>query len=47
MLRQSLSSVYGSSAAASDALEAAGLPPTERGEQLTVDDFLALARATR
>ncbi|MBF4580075.1 16S rRNA (adenine(1518)-N(6)/adenine(1519)-N(6))-dimethyltransferase RsmA [Frigoribacterium sp. VKM Ac-2530] len=47
MLRQSLSSVYGSSAAASDALEAAGLSPTERGEQLTVDDFLALARATR
>ncbi|WP_314103338.1 16S rRNA (adenine(1518)-N(6)/adenine(1519)-N(6))-dimethyltransferase RsmA [uncultured Frigoribacterium sp.] len=47
MLRQSLSGVYGSSAAASEALEAAGLPPTERGEQLTVDDFLALARATR
>ncbi len=47
MLRQSLSGVYGSSAAASDALEAAGLSPTERGEQLTVDDFLALARATR
>jgi 16S rRNA (adenine1518-N6/adenine1519-N6)-dimethyltransferase len=46
MLRQSLSSVYGSSAAASAALEAAGLAPTERGEQLTVDDFLALARAT-
>ena len=47
MLRQSLSGIYGSSAAASDALVAAGLPPTERGEQLTVDDFLALARATR
>ena len=31
MLRQSLSSVYGSSAAASAALEAAGLAPTERG----------------
>jgi 16S rRNA (adenine1518-N6/adenine1519-N6)-dimethyltransferase len=47
MLRQSLSSVYGSSAAAAEALVAAGLPPTERGEQLTVDDFLALARARR
>ncbi|NIJ04907.1 16S rRNA (adenine(1518)-N(6)/adenine(1519)-N(6))-dimethyltransferase RsmA [Frigoribacterium faeni] len=44
MLRQSLSGVYGSSAAASEALVAAGLAPTERGEQLTVDDFLALAR---
>ena len=46
MLRQSLSSVYGSSAAASEALVAGGLEPTERGEQLTVDDFLAVVRAS-
>jgi len=46
MLRQSLSSLYGSSAAASEALERAGLAPTQRGEQLTVDDFLAVARVS-
>jgi 16S rRNA (adenine1518-N6/adenine1519-N6)-dimethyltransferase len=46
MLRQSLSSVYGSSVAASEALVAGGLEPTERGEQLTVDDFLAVVRAS-
>jgi len=44
MLRQSLSVVFGSSAAASEALEAAGVAPTSRGEELTVDDFLAVAR---
>lgn len=44
MLRQSLSGVFGDSAAASAALEAAGLPPTARGEQLTADQFVALAR---
>jgi 16S rRNA (adenine1518-N6/adenine1519-N6)-dimethyltransferase len=26
-------------------LTAAGIDPTERGEQLTVNDFLAIARA--
>ncbi|GAA0967322.1 16S rRNA (adenine(1518)-N(6)/adenine(1519)-N(6))-dimethyltransferase RsmA [Frigoribacterium faeni] len=46
MMRQSLSSLYGSSAAASEILERAGVAPTERGEQLTVDDFLAIARSS-
>ncbi|KQR66442.1 16S rRNA (adenine(1518)-N(6)/adenine(1519)-N(6))-dimethyltransferase RsmA [Frigoribacterium sp. Leaf172] len=46
MMRQSLSSLYGSSAAATEALERAGIAPTVRGEQLTVDDFLAIARAS-
>ena len=45
MLRQSLSTVLGDSAAATAILEAAGIDPTERGEQLTVDAFLAIARA--
>ena len=45
MLRQSLSSVLGSSTAASDRLIAAGVAPTARGEELTVHDFLAIARA--
>nr|WP_218868519.1 16S rRNA (adenine(1518)-N(6)/adenine(1519)-N(6))-dimethyltransferase RsmA [Pseudoclavibacter chungangensis] len=44
MLRQALSGVYGSSAAASDALERAGVAPTARGEVLTLDDFVRLAR---
>jgi 16S rRNA (adenine1518-N6/adenine1519-N6)-dimethyltransferase len=35
----------GSSAAASDRLIAAGVAPTARGEELTVHDFLAIARA--
>ncbi|AWB89818.1 16S rRNA (adenine(1518)-N(6)/adenine(1519)-N(6))-dimethyltransferase RsmA [Salinibacterium hongtaonis] len=47
MLRQSLSSVLGSSAAATERLEAAGIDPTLRGEQLTVDDFLAITRAAK
>ncbi|TQO19307.1 dimethyladenosine transferase [Rhodoglobus vestalii] len=45
MLRQSLSSVLGNSTAASDRLIAAGVAPTARGEELTVHDFLAIARA--
>ena len=45
MLRQSLADVLGGSAAASARLEAAGIDPTERGEQLSVADFLAVARA--
>jgi 16S rRNA (adenine1518-N6/adenine1519-N6)-dimethyltransferase len=45
MLRQSLSVVLGDSTAASARLEAAGVPATARGEELTVDDFLAIARA--
>jgi 16S rRNA (adenine1518-N6/adenine1519-N6)-dimethyltransferase len=44
MLRQSLSPVFGTSAEASAAIEEAGLPATRRGEELTVDDFLAIAR---
>lgn len=45
MLRQALSPVLGGSAAASTRIEAAGLPATARGEELTVLDFLAIARA--
>ena len=45
MLRQSLAPVFGDAASASAALIRAGIDPTERGEQLTVDHFLALARA--
>jgi 16S rRNA (adenine1518-N6/adenine1519-N6)-dimethyltransferase len=43
MLRQSLSPVLGSEASA--VLEAGGVAPTARGEQLTVLDFLRVARA--
>ncbi|WP_167040762.1 16S rRNA (adenine(1518)-N(6)/adenine(1519)-N(6))-dimethyltransferase RsmA [Salinibacterium sp. ZJ454] len=46
MLRQSLSVVFGDSATASARLEAAGLKPTARGEELTVDDFLRVARVS-
>ncbi len=45
MLRQALAPVLGDSAAASARLEAAGLAPTSRGEELTVTDFLAIARS--
>lgn len=46
MLRQSLSGALGgTAAAASEAMERAGVDPTARGEQLTVDDFLRIARA--
>jgi 16S rRNA (adenine1518-N6/adenine1519-N6)-dimethyltransferase len=45
MLRQSLGAVLGNSAAVSERMERAGLDPTARGEQLTVLDFLAIARA--
>jgi 16S rRNA (adenine1518-N6/adenine1519-N6)-dimethyltransferase len=45
MLRQSLSGVLGDSATASARLEAAGLAPTARGEELTVADFLRITRA--
>ncbi|WP_082590762.1 16S rRNA (adenine(1518)-N(6)/adenine(1519)-N(6))-dimethyltransferase RsmA [Agromyces sp. Soil535] len=46
MLRQSLSSVLGgSSASAVQALERAGIDPQARGEQLRIEDFLAIARA--
>ncbi|WP_341933886.1 16S rRNA (adenine(1518)-N(6)/adenine(1519)-N(6))-dimethyltransferase RsmA [Microbacterium sp. LWO14-1.2] len=44
MLRQALSGVFGSSTAASDALVAAGVAPTARGEDLTVDDYQRVAQ---
>ncbi len=44
MLRQALAEVYGSSAAATAALEAAGLDPTARGEQLGLAEYVRLAR---
>lgn len=45
MLRQALAPVLGDSSAATARLERAGVDPTARGEQLTVADFLAIARA--
>lgn len=46
MLRQALSAVLGgSSAAASEVLERAGVAPTARGEELTIEDFVRIARA--
>jgi len=47
MLRQALAGVLGDSAHASARLEAAGIAPTARGEELTVRDFLAIARSER
>ena len=44
MLRGALSGLFGSSEAASDAIAAAGVDPTARGEALGVDEFLAIAR---
>ena len=45
MLRQALAEQLGGSAAASTRLESAGVDPTLRGEQLSMRDFLAVARA--
>jgi 16S rRNA (adenine1518-N6/adenine1519-N6)-dimethyltransferase len=45
MLRQSLGTVLGTAAEATNRMERAGVDPTARGEQLTVDDFLAIVRA--
>ena len=45
MLRQALAGVLGDSAAAVTRLEAAGIPPTARGEELDVAAFLAIARS--
>ncbi len=44
MLRQALSGIFGSSSAASEALVAAGVAPTARGEDLTVDDYQRIAQ---
>ena len=43
MLRGALSGLFGGSAAASSALERAGVDPQARGEVLTIDDFVAIA----
>jgi 16S rRNA (adenine1518-N6/adenine1519-N6)-dimethyltransferase len=45
MLRAALSGIAGSSAAASEAIEAAGIDPTLRGEALDVADFARIAEA--
>ncbi|AZC14375.1 16S rRNA (adenine(1518)-N(6)/adenine(1519)-N(6))-dimethyltransferase RsmA [Microbacterium sp. ABRD28] len=48
MLRQALAGVLGgSSADASAILEAAGVAPTARGEELVVDDFLRIAHVVQ
>ncbi|MEN0103503.1 MAG: rRNA adenine N-6-methyltransferase family protein, partial [Curtobacterium sp.] len=44
MLRQALSGILGGSAHASEVLEAAGIAPTARGEELGVDEFVRLGR---
>ncbi|MCR2762353.1 16S rRNA (adenine(1518)-N(6)/adenine(1519)-N(6))-dimethyltransferase RsmA [Microbacterium sp. zg.B48] len=46
MLRQAVSGVFGSAAAASVVLEKAGVAPTARGEELGVEEFLRIARAS-
>jgi len=47
MLRQALATVLGGTAAEATAvLEAAGVAPTARGEELTIEQFLAIARAS-
>ena len=46
VLGQALSAALGgSAAAASEVMVAAGVDPTARGEQLTIDQFVAIARA--
>ncbi len=47
MLRSALAGAYGSSAQAADALEAAGIEQTARGEVLDVTDFARLAEQPR
>jgi 16S rRNA (adenine1518-N6/adenine1519-N6)-dimethyltransferase len=45
MLRQALSAILGgSAAAASEVLDRAGVAPTARGEELSIDDFQRIAR---
>ena len=43
MLRGALSELFGSSAAASDAIVAAGVDPSMRGEALLLPDFIKIA----
>ncbi|MDQ7993171.1 MAG: 16S rRNA (adenine(1518)-N(6)/adenine(1519)-N(6))-dimethyltransferase RsmA [Propionicimonas sp.] len=45
MLRGALSGVFGSSAAASEALSAVGIDPQARGEVLAIGDFARIAEA--
>ncbi len=45
MLRQALAETFGGSAEASARLEAGGVAPTARGEELRLEDFLAIVRA--
>ncbi|GAA1726755.1 16S rRNA (adenine(1518)-N(6)/adenine(1519)-N(6))-dimethyltransferase RsmA [Microbacterium paludicola] len=46
MLRQALAGVLGgTSAGATEVLERAGVAPTARGEELSIDDFVRIARA--
>lgn len=47
MLRSALSGVFGSSAAAEELLQQAGIDPTARGESLDISQFAQLARAWR
>jgi 16S rRNA (adenine1518-N6/adenine1519-N6)-dimethyltransferase len=44
-LRQSLSDLIGSPAAAEEVLVRAGVSPQLRGEQLVIDDFIRIAKA--
>lgn len=46
MLRQALSELCGSSAAATELLERAGIDPTLRGEQLGIAQFVSIANAS-
>ena len=43
MLRAALSGMFGSSAAASEAIESAGIDPQARGEALGITEFAAIA----
>ncbi len=47
MLRSALSGLFGSSASASEAIVAAGLDPTARGELLSIEQFARLAEQLR
>lgn len=44
MLRSALAQRFGSTSAAAEALQAAGIDPTTRGESLSIRDFLRLAQ---
>ena len=46
MLRSALAALYGSTAQAEEVLVAAGVDPSVRGEQLSLDNFISIARAS-